>query len=43
MNPEKSSKIKVKTVLSAYYKDEEDKPIFKIGLKLIKKEIGDRK
>ena len=43
MKQEKSNKIKVKTVLSAYYKDEEDKTIFKIVLKLIKNEINDRK
>ena len=43
MNQGKLNKIKVKTVLSTYYKDEEDKTIEKIVLKLIEKEINDRK
>lgn len=43
MKQEKSNKIKVKTVLSTYYKDEENKTIDSIVLKLIKKEISDRK
>lgn len=43
MKQEKSNKIKVKTILAVYYKDEEDKTIESIVLKLIEKEIGDRK
>lgn len=43
MKKENSNKIKVKSVLAAYYKDEGDKTIDSIVLKLIEKEIGDRK
>jgi hypothetical protein len=43
MKKEKSNKIKVKTILYPYYKDEEDKTIEKVVLKLIEKEISDRK
>lgn len=39
LKKEKFNKIKVKTYASAYYKDEEDKTIQKIVLKLIEKEI----
>ena len=43
MKKENSNKIKVKSILAAYYKDEEDKTIERVVLKLIEKEIGDRK
>jgi|GEM_PF-6603366 len=43
MKKEKSNKIKVKTILAVYYEDEEDKTIDSIVLKLIEKEINDRK
>lgn len=43
MKKEKSDKIKVKTILAVYYKDEEDKTISQIVLKLIEKETHDRK
>ena len=43
MKQEKSNKIKVITILAAYYKDEDYKTIEQIVLKLIKKEINDRK
>ncbi len=42
MKQEKSNKIEVKTYTSAYYKDEEDKTIQKIVIKLIEKEIESR-
>ena len=38
MKEEKSDKIKVKTIFSAYYKDEEDKTIEQVVLKLIEME-----
>lgn len=43
MKKENLDKIKVKTPITAYYKDEEDKTIEEIVLKLIEKERGDRK
>jgi hypothetical protein len=43
MKKEKSNKIKVKTNLAIYYKDEDYKTIEQIVLKLIEKEMGDRK
>jgi len=42
MKQEKSNKIKVKAILAVYYKDEEDKTIQKIVLKIIEKEIVSR-
>lgn len=42
MEKEKCNKIKVKTVRAVYYKDEYDKTIQKIVLRLIEKEIESR-
>ena len=43
MKKENSNKIKVKPILAIYYKDEEDKTIERVVLKLIEKEINSRK
>jgi len=43
MKEEKSNKIKVKSEPTIYYKDEGSKTIEEIVLKLIEKEINDRK
>lgn len=43
MKKENLDKIKVKQPITVYYKDEEDKTIEQIVLKLIEKEKGDRK
>lgn len=42
MKQEKSNKIKVKTYAFVYYKDEEDRTIKEIVLRLIEKEIEDK-
>lgn len=42
MKKEKFNKIKVKTILAVYYKDEEDKTINQIVLRLIEKELESR-
>ncbi len=39
---EKTNKIKVRIVLSNYYKDEADKTIYEIVLRLIDKELESR-
>lgn len=42
MKEEKSNKIKVKTALTVYYKDEENKTIEEIVLKLTQKDLESR-
>lgn len=42
MEKEKCNKKKVKTILAVYYKDEEDKTINQIVLRLIEKELESR-
>lgn len=42
MKQEKSNKIKVKTYAFVYHKDEEDRTIKEIVLRLIEKEIEDK-
>lgn len=42
MKQGKSNKIKVKMILAVYYKDEEDKTIEKIVLRLMEKELESR-
>lgn len=42
MENKKTNKIKVKTTLSNYYKDDADKTIYEIVLRLIEKELESR-